>query len=296
MEDLIKKIKLQKIPVFFVSPHLDDAALSCGELIRKLGTLTSITVINVFTRAGNGRQTVIAKKAVKASKFLSALDLYIERVSEDKKALESINAKVINLNYIDAPWRKIKKPSIIRKTLSILVPEFIHVYPTYRFHISNGKIAKEDNELITKINKNLKEIISKNSIVFCPFGIGNHVDHLLTKKAVEKCFDPIYWMDQPYFQKKKPSKCHCEEHHDSGRRSQVPDGTWRSNLYQQRDCFAPIVARNDKKPEVEFSRFIFKVNVKSKRQLISFYRTQINLLFPGGRIPELSEIFITKDK
>ena len=256
MEDLIKKIELQKIPVYFVSPHLDDAALSCGELIRKLGAVTSVTVINVFTHANNGKQTLSAKKTIKVSAFSSPLELYKERVSEDKKAFESINAKVINLGFVDALWRKIKYPSLLRKKLSTILPEFIHVYPTFRLHISKGKLAREDNDLISEIDQRLKKIIPVNSIIFCPFGVGDHVDHLVTKKAVEKSFTPIYWMDQPYYDMKKK------------------------------------LVTGQKQSDESIS--YFKTEYQAKSQLLAHYKTQINSMFPNGKIPDLKEIFITK--
>lgn len=286
MEDLIKKIALQKIPIFFVSPHLDDAALSCGELIRKLSTKTQVTVINVFTRANNGKQTLSAKKTVRVSNFPTPLDLYNERVSEDKKALESINAKIINLGFVDALWRKIKYPSFLRKKLSTILPELIHVYPTFRLHISKGKLAREDNDLIIEINESLKKIIPENSIIFCPFGVGNHVDHLVTKKAVEKTFTPIYWMDQPYFEREKSPKYFCHsERSESG-----VEESHTTKLLNWHEIPPRAISGLVGMTHI----WQFKANNQAKSQLLAHYNTQINLMFPNGKIPDLKEIFITK--
>lgn len=251
MEELIKNIKKNKTPVVFVSPHLDDAALSCGELMRTLSKFTKVTVINVFTTADNKSQTMSAKKALADSQYATPVDLYKERVKEDKIALSSIKVAVKNLGYTEALWRKIKKPSVIQKHLSKLLPEFIHVYPTYKLHISKGIISMHDNDLITEISANLKKNISPKAIVFAPFGVGNHVDHIVTRKAVEKVFHPIYWIDQPYIERKK----------------------------------------------VELPSYnTFPVNDTSKKTLVSFYKTQINLLFPNGDIPHLEELFVIDDK
>lgn len=253
MKTLIKQIKQNKIPCYFISPHLDDAALSCGELIRELSKKTDVTVVNIFTSTNLGKPTFTAKKALKELNFSSPSDFYKERVNEDRKALESVHAKIINLNFVEALWRQIKYPSFIRRGLAKILPEFTYVYPTYKFHIAKGEISEKDNELISHINTSLKKIIPNNAIVFCPFGVGNHVDHLVTKTAVEKSFNPIYWIDQPYFKSKKT-----------------------------------ILEKN-----IVSSSFTFKVNKKSKEKLLAHYKSQLPAMFPEGKIPTLNETFIS---
>jgi len=49
--EIINNIIREKIPCFFISPHLDDAALSAGGLIAYLSQHTHVEVIDVFTEA-----------------------------------------------------------------------------------------------------------------------------------------------------------------------------------------------------------------------------------------------------
>lgn len=184
--------------VFFVSPHLDDAILSCGELIYSLHKKTNLTVINVFTDYGRGQQTLSAKMHLKYSGYAKLKDLYDQRIKEDKKAFGSLKAKVINLNEKEALWRECKNITSLESIFSKFFPEFKFIYPTYKFHISKAKISENDEETINRLSEKLKKIIPENSIVFCPIGVGGHVDHLVVKEAVIKNINPIFWLDQPY--------------------------------------------------------------------------------------------------
>jgi hypothetical protein len=63
MEKIIAHIIKNKIPCYFLSPHLDDAVLSAGGLISSLSGNTSVTVVNIFTTAGE-KNTLSAKKSI----------------------------------------------------------------------------------------------------------------------------------------------------------------------------------------------------------------------------------------
>jgi glycosyltransferase involved in cell wall biosynthesis/LmbE family N-acetylglucosaminyl deacetylase len=186
-----------KIPCYFISPHLDDAAFSAGGLISHLcKKKVPVKVINIFTKFGNKPHTLSAKAYVKKCGYKNADDLYQQRVLEDKTVLGKYGIKPINLGFKDALWRKNGKK---QKGFSRLIPELVHVYPTYRFHIIKGLISKHDSALVSKIRNSLQSIIQKKALVFCPIGIGNHVDHLITKKVCQSLKRKlIFWSDFPY--------------------------------------------------------------------------------------------------
>lgn len=197
MHKTIEHIIKNKIPCYFVSPHYDDAALSAGGLITDLAKHTKVTVITVFTK-GDKVNTFSAKKALQNFKTDTADTLYQLRAKENSDAFNSISVPTIDLNYTEALWRKIEKPNLFSKIGSKLLPEFAHIYPTYKFHIQTGKVSGRDMHTVGSIASDLKALISEDAVVFCPEGIGGHVDHVATKLAVEKVFSPIYWADQPY--------------------------------------------------------------------------------------------------
>lgn len=188
--------------IIFVSPHLDDAFFSCGGLMLSLlKKRHQITVINVFTKAGSNPETLSAKMFLKQTKYSSSETLYKQRVLEDKNVLKSLGVNVINLDEVEALWRKKKTKSALKKFIGSVIPEILHMYPIYRLHISSGKIESEDKTLINRIAKTISTIIKndKNTLIFSPLGIGNHVDHLVVRKACEKASNNVhYWADIPY--------------------------------------------------------------------------------------------------
>jgi len=191
---MIDSLLKNKSEIFIISPHFDDAILSCGSLILELRKHTSVTVVNVFTEATYGPYTLSARKFLQDSKsHVNAHELYKERAEEDSKVLNSLGVKVINLGLIDGLFRKKKSTSFLGKIL----PEYQHLYPTYYRHVL-GKISEFDDST-TILKEKLRSIISKNSTVFAPFNISGHVDHLITRKATEDHYENIvYYSEFPY--------------------------------------------------------------------------------------------------
>lgn len=195
-ESLLSSIIRKKKTVYFVSPHFDDAVLSAGAVMQYLAKDTNIVVINVFTQAGERPYSFSVKANLKQSGFTDAKELYQAREKEDKKVLQKVTKNIINLGFIDSLWRK-KSPS---HPLEKIIPEINYLYPTYRFHVAKGKIVKHDLLLMQKIKQKLRTIIKeKNPVVFCPMGIGDHVDHVIIRRVCDELFkNPIHWSDFPY--------------------------------------------------------------------------------------------------
>jgi len=191
--DLVKKIIKEKKDCVIISPHFDDAVLSCGGLLEQLAGKTNITIANVFTAAHDKPYTLSAKQFLKASGNITALDLYKEREKEDKAVLSQFPVKVINLGLQEALFRRRKQQSFLGKFL----PEFDHVYPTYRWHIVK-RIAKDDYA-VSELKKKLKIFKNKKRLIFAPYGIGEHVDHAIVRKVCEDLFDTVlFYSDFPY--------------------------------------------------------------------------------------------------
>lgn len=199
MTKYVNEIVNKRLHCYFISPHLDDAALSAGGLITYLAKKTKVTVITVFTRANN-HSSLSAKAYLKQCKYNNSLLLYRDRRKEDRKAYNSIDVPIHHLGYTEALWRT-KSSNSLTKLLSKIIPEINCLYPIYRLHITSGKINKKDIISVVQIAERLKKIIGnsqKNVAIFTSLGIGNHVDHLITRSAVEYLWKPVYWLDQPY--------------------------------------------------------------------------------------------------
>ncbi len=187
-----------KRPCYFVSPHLDDAVLSAGALMSHLSGYTDVHVVNVFTKAGPPPHTRSGLSFLGQLGYDNAELLYKDRQIEDRETLLPVAKTVVNLGFVDALWRRRQR---LPKGLGLfgkIIPELEHIYPTYYFHVLNGRIATEDEKTVRQVTEKLRGVITEG-VVFCPFGIGGHVDHVIVRTACELLFtDPIYWSDFPY--------------------------------------------------------------------------------------------------
>ena len=196
MEKIIAHIIKNKIPCYFLSPHLDDAVLSAGGLISSLSGNTSVTVVNIFTTAGE-KSTLSAKKSIQKAGFSDPKKYYKERVLEDSLVMKKMQVKVRNLGIAEALWRNKYSVSTISKLLGKFVPEALTIYPTYRFHIIGENMSSHDLKTVSLILKKLS-FIEKDAYVFAPLAVGQHVDHVVAFNVAEHFKNTIYWSDFPY--------------------------------------------------------------------------------------------------
>jgi len=191
--DLVAKIINKKLPVIIISPHFDDAILSCGELLQQLAGKINCTIITVFTKAHGGPYTLSTRQFLRASGVRDGLSLYKERRNEDTKAQKMLAVKTINLGLEDALFRRKKHKTFWGKILA----EFDHIYPTYRWHIL--KDISPSDPAISELKKQLKPYINKKAIIIAPYGLGGHTDHLVTSKICKELFpNVILYSDFPY--------------------------------------------------------------------------------------------------
>jgi LmbE family N-acetylglucosaminyl deacetylase len=194
---ILDDLTTKKQTCYFISPHFDDMIFSAGALASELSKTNEIIVINIFTAAGQPH-TLSAKAYLKQCEYTDAQKLYQDRSAEDKDALQGLADKVINLGFSEALWRK--EPGKLPTFFGRLIPELGSIYPTYRFNIIKGTIAQADLPLVDAIKKKLKALIpDQSAVVFCPLGVGNHIDHVITHVVCKELFaNPIYWADYPY--------------------------------------------------------------------------------------------------
>ena len=200
MQKLVQRIIAERIPCYFISPHLDDAVLSAGGLIQELAGKTEVTIITVFTKA-SGKDTLSARQFLRQCHYHDAAKLFSDRRAEDKRIASKLGIEAIHLGYSDALWRERPVLSAAAKALARLMPEFSKIYPTYRFHIARGRLSSSDDSLIETIAKDLRQRVplEGESEIFCPQAIGNHIDHIVVRKACEQAFaSMIAWSDFPY--------------------------------------------------------------------------------------------------
>lgn len=189
---MIDKIIIGK-NVCIISPHFDDAALSCGSWLSGLEGSCSVRVINVFTKAHSGPYTLSTKRYLQNSGYSSAEDLYMDRTKEDAKVLHSLKVnEVINLGLVDSLFRR-KKVSFIGK----VIPEADHFYPVYR--LQSRQAVNSSDAALLDLKKALRRYAAHGTVFFAPLGVGGHVDHRIARLACQAVFkDIVYYSDFPY--------------------------------------------------------------------------------------------------
>ncbi|MCL5667025.1 MAG: PIG-L family deacetylase [Patescibacteria group bacterium] len=279
----LEKIMRRECPCYFVSPHLDDAALSAGGLISCLAGKVKLKIITVFTKASAAPYTLSIKKFLNMCGYADAEKFYCSRTAEDARAWSGLGVEFAHLGFIDALWRRKRRQSLFAK----FIPEWQYLYPTYRFHVISGKIAEEDFVLKTNITKALEKALSAagSATIFCPAGFGGHVDHILAREACKdlvsqreaedknseekflkviavnpstKTGEPsrkvIFWKDFPYRAGKKETR-------------------------RFKDCFKG------------YKEWRWGGGFGKKQELASSYKSQVPQMFPEGRLPEVPEVY-----
>lgn len=240
--------------LLIVSPHLDDAVLSCGALILNAIDQTSVTVATIFTEACDPPHTLSARQYLRQVRARDAMTLYQRRRTEDRAALEPIGVRCVHAGLTEALFRRLphRRPD---SWVGRAIPEYIHAYPTYRAHISRGRISAIDSGTTDYVAELIRNWIhTVPSLVVAPLGVGRHVDHILVRDAAARSgAEIIYYSDFPYNQ------------------SQSPDSNF--------------IGRNGLM-ELQWIQ-----RLEAKEGLIRAYKTQVGALFGGEQIPVVPEVF-----
>ncbi|MDX1413577.1 MAG: PIG-L family deacetylase [Candidatus Promineifilaceae bacterium] len=168
-----------------LSPHLDDAALSCGGQIY-LKTSAGLSVLIVSVMAGDPPQPALSEYAKSLhNRWQIAGHEAEQRRQEDARAARILRADYLHLDIPDCIYRR--------------DPRSDSPYYTSDREIF-GKIAPADAVMIRKISE-LLENLPQFGHIYVPLGVGNHVDHQLTRLAAEQIFggqQVVYYDEYPY--------------------------------------------------------------------------------------------------
>lgn len=160
-------------PTFIVSPHLDDAILSCGAL-----DLPRCTVINVFTRfPGHARgfaARLLEKWGARDGDHAAAL-----RDAEDEAACATLGFCRLSLGYVDAAFRSESSP----------------------FRPLEAADVEASVAIAEELVRRIRDECSGRAWVLLPAGMGGHVDHVMTArtaKILRRDHDVAFYADLPY--------------------------------------------------------------------------------------------------
>ncbi len=171
--------------LIFLSPHPDDAVLSCGGWINQLVQDGERPI--VITVFGGDRPA-----AVPLSDFARSLHerwqlgdaAPARRRDEDRAACDCLGCYLIHLPFADAVYR---------------------VDPATQCHLYDSEEAifgeVQDEEMIDRVAEAVQVRLRRvaNARLVVPLTAGKHVDHVITRLAAERLEeDLIYYEDYPY--------------------------------------------------------------------------------------------------
>ncbi|MFJ8082501.1 PIG-L family deacetylase [Streptomyces sp. NPDC096205] len=244
-------------PVVVLSPHLDDAVLSCGALMAHARPRVPVTVVTVFTAGSPPPYTLSGRRCLRLAGMRDARELYAARRAEDESVLSDMGVAWRHLGFSEGLFRvKPGRGGRVRR----LLPERDHVYPTYRGHLTAGRISPHDDEVLRSITQTVTALAATAGpappLLLAPLAVGGHVDHLLLRQAAERSGrHAVYYSEFPYNRRHEPD--------------------------------AEFLRRNALGRPVTWS-----AGVRDKEPWILGYRTQARAMFPTGRVPLRPELYL----
>ncbi len=169
----------------YLSPHLDDAVLSCGGSIhRRVEQGERVVVVTVCAAPPPNDLSPFAKRLHERWSQMGEFD----RTQEDRDALKRLGAEWIHLNYHDCIYRRAGGRWLYDSEESLW-----------------GDVSSLELCLVDELAKAFSDVASlkPNAEVWSPFAIGDHVDHKLVKLAASAWRNKSKWRfryyaDYPY--------------------------------------------------------------------------------------------------
>jgi LmbE family N-acetylglucosaminyl deacetylase len=188
----------------YLSPHFDDAVLSCGGLIYEQSH-HPVETLHLYLRYWRRHGNVLPGKASPEiwtilagdpppgplSEFArqnhalwgttSAEETLALRREEDEAAAAIVGADLVHFDIPDCIYRRSPKGEY-------LYTETVMTSP----HPSDRRMSRG---IATALRSELRQ----DDLLVCPLGLGGHVDHVLVRQAAESLQRPLlYYADVPY--------------------------------------------------------------------------------------------------
>lgn len=170
----------------YLSPHLDDAALSCGGQIFQR-TQAGETILILTIMAGDPPNSTFSEFAQELhERWELASDMVAVRRAEDIRACHVLGADYVHWDI----------PDCIYRADAVTGEPF---YPVWEKVISS--IHPQEEKLVRQLALQFASLPPGGQIL-APLGVGSHVDHQIVRAAAEWCWGSnlFYYEDYPYVQ------------------------------------------------------------------------------------------------
>lgn len=228
----------------YLSPHLDDAVLSCGGAIHcHTEAGEPVLVATLFTKEARPDIT-LSPFALEQHDYWGNPPLPMAlRRAEDRAALALLGAETLHLDYLDAVYRADSDGQWMYIDLETLLGG---VHPA-------DPLAGDGIEALATRFAGLIPLEGQQ-VVYAPLGVGNHVDHqivhTLAHRLAERGYRVALYEDYPYAERSDAVESILVA---------AGDAQWRADAI-------PLGV----------------VNLTAKVRALAYYRTQLGVLFGGA--------------
>lgn len=158
-----------------LSPHLDDAVLSCGGLLHaRAGRGERVLVVTLF--AGEAPDSAPLSPLAQELHGVWNLEEDVLRIrrGEDRRASLLLGVVALHWDFPEALYRVGGKATL-------------PLYPT--LHHLRGELRHEDEPLARELADSLAAL-PESPVVLAPLGVGGHVDHRLARQVALEVMAP----------------------------------------------------------------------------------------------------------
>lgn len=170
----------------FLSPHYDDVVFSCGGLIWEL--LAQLNNVEIWTVCGGNPDfdNLSPFAAHLHQRWGTALNAVHIRQKEDRKAAKILGVKIRSMPIPDCIYRHSDEGAFYYTTEDSLF----------------GELDVREQVLVDRLASEIIHQIPAEVQLIAPLGVGNHVDHQLTRQAAQMaCPNLWYYAEVPYILK-----------------------------------------------------------------------------------------------
>lgn len=176
----------------YLSPHLDDAVLSCGGQLHDLGAAgKAVLVVTVGCGAPEGELSPVAAGLHRAWGFedVPPEEAVARRRAEDRAACTALGADVLHWDLPEAIYRR--DPATGEPLYRRLGDLFAPLSPT-------------DRPAVLRVAERLADLPAHREL-YVPLAVGGHVDHSITRRAAEQRFGSnlLYYEEYPYGRRRR---------------------------------------------------------------------------------------------
>jgi LmbE family N-acetylglucosaminyl deacetylase len=168
----------------YISPHLDDAVLSCGgRILQQAQSGHRVLVVTVFAGVSKAGSPLSPFAAELHALWNLGPDAPVMRRKEDAEALACLGADGVYWSYLDCIYRQAAGS-----------------FPYASEEALFGEVHPAEEELIAELVVRVADLpLEPGGTLYAPMGIGRHVDHQVVHRAAGRVERPVtYFEDYPY--------------------------------------------------------------------------------------------------